>query len=103
MRQDGFSSVSNVPTPQQVAELLNNKFNLSTKIECNSYDVLLTGNPFFLSGKNLFRLLMVLEEEYGVYCSPENIRKYGFRTIYECSRLIALCRAASTRSIEITT
>lgn len=62
-------------------------------IELDSATILeesFTGGRLKLSGSDLYRLMMWLEEEYKIYIPPDLVRKEGFRTIHQAAALIEM-------------
>lgn len=56
---------------------------------------ILTSRAFRFSGKDLYRLLMVIEEEYCVYYQPDEIKKNGFKSPGDIAKLVNARRIVS--------
>lgn len=61
--------------------ILRNNFGFELLITPDLLDVPLTSRPFCLIGSDLYRLMMCIEEKFGVYFSSQMIRNYGFGNI----------------------
>lgn len=73
---------------QGMIKLLNGHFALRCECSPELLDAPLTGQPFALDGKELYQFLMLVEETYGVYFQPDDIRRHGFHTINEVIDLV---------------
>lgn len=51
-------------------------------------DSILTSKKFRFTGRDLYRLLMVIEEKYRIYFQPAEILENGFRSPKEIARLV---------------
>lgn len=74
----------------RIAGLLNTYFELKCDFIPSMYDKQLTGQPFELSGFDLYQLLMLVEEEYGIYVRPDDVRQHGFSTINDVIHMVLL-------------
>lgn len=71
-----------------ICELLTSAF----KLEFDSFEGImdrpLLGYPFELTAIQLYQFLMLVEEKFQIYITPDFINKYGFLSISHIERLI---------------
>lgn len=58
----------------------------------------LTSEEFRFSGADLYRMLMLLEEHFVVYCDPSSISQIGFNNPSDIASLLNTCRTASQKN-----
>ena len=61
-------------------------------------DSKLTSTEFRFSGGDLYRMLLVLEERFVVYCDPSDISQIGFNSPSDIASLLNTCRTASRKN-----
>lgn len=70
--------------------LIETHFDMGFDASQSAFEKPLTGQPYGLSGIELYQLLMLVEEEYGINFKPEDIRRYGFDTINNVVRMVMM-------------
>lgn len=70
-----------------ICQVLTEKFDLVFELNDETTTISLFERPFLLSAIQLYQLLMILEEKFCVYFTPEEIQKNGFFTIEEILKL----------------
>lgn len=76
-------------TIKTLVNILTNNFKVKSNINENMYDCPLTGPSFELDATELYQFLMCIENEFGISIFPEDIQKYGFRTLEDISHIIS--------------
>lgn len=68
---------------ETVVSILAKNTDFNGEIASDDFNLPLTGKRFDMSGMQLYRFLMCIENTFNIFYTPDDFEKYSFRTLDE--------------------